>query len=58
MALLVHATILVVTSVGGAIAAIRMRIGLTTGAGDTIARTRCGRRPERRGRGPRRARRG
>jgi hypothetical protein len=26
----------VVTSVGGAIAAIRMRIGLTTGAGDTI----------------------
>jgi len=37
MAVLVHATILVVTSVGGAIAAIRMRIGLTTGAGDTIA---------------------
>ena len=37
MAVLVHATILVVTSVGGAIAAIRMRIGITTGAGDEIA---------------------
>jgi uncharacterized membrane protein YbhN (UPF0104 family) len=42
MAVLVHATILVVTSVGGAIAAIRMRIGITTGAGDTIESAEAG----------------
>jgi glycosyltransferase 2 family protein len=38
MALLVHAMILLVTSVGGAISAVRLGVGLSTGSEDEVAR--------------------